>query len=163
MTELSAEAYAIVEGRHSDPFHYLGRHTEGDQTVVRAFLPEASNVEAVGEHGETASLARIHDAGLFAGALPNGSRRYQLRARFGNNVVELEDPYRFPPVLSDFDLYLLAEGTHTRLYEKLGAHPIVIDGVAGVAFAVFAPAARGVRGVGEFKFLAGRGRPRRVA
>src|SRR6184192_4002520 len=98
MTELSAEAYAIVEGRHSDPFHYLGRHTEGDQTVVRAFLPEASNVEAVGEHGETASLARIHDAGLFAGALPNGSRRYQLRARFVDNVVELEDPYRFPPV-----------------------------------------------------------------
>jgi len=91
MTELSAEAYAIVEGRHSDPFHYLGRHTEGDQTVVRAFLPEASNVEAVGEHGETASLARIHDAGLFAGALPNGSRRYQLRARFGNNVVDVDE------------------------------------------------------------------------
>jgi len=59
-------------------------------------LPEASKVEAVGEHGETASLARIHDAGLFAGALPNGSRRYQLRARFGETVVELDDPYRFP-------------------------------------------------------------------
>src|SRR5665647_2891664 len=47
MTRLSAEAYAIVEGRHSDPFHYLGLHTEGDRTVVRAFLPEASNVEAL--------------------------------------------------------------------------------------------------------------------
>ena len=74
MTKLSAEAYAIVEGRHSDPFHYLGLHTEGDQTVVRAFLPEASKVEAIDEHGETAPLARIHDAGLFAGALPNGSQ-----------------------------------------------------------------------------------------
>ena len=52
MTKLSAEAYAIVEGRHSDPFHYLGVHTEGDKTVVRAFLPEASKVEAIGEqHG----------------------------------------------------------------------------------------------------------------
>src|SRR5258707_4572147 len=79
MTKLSAEAYAIVEGRHSDPFHYLGLHTEGGKTVVRAFLPEASNVEAVGEHGETAALARIHDAGLFAGSPPNGSRRYQVR------------------------------------------------------------------------------------
>ena len=68
MTKLSAEAYAIVEGRHSDPFHYLGLHTEGGKTVVRAFLPEASNVEAIGEHGEAAVLARIHDAGLFAGA-----------------------------------------------------------------------------------------------
>ena len=35
MTKLSAEAYAIVEGRHSDPFHYLGLHTEGGRTVVR--------------------------------------------------------------------------------------------------------------------------------
>src|ERR1700746_1168234 len=96
MTKLSAEAYAIIEGRHSDPFHYLGLHTEGDRSVVRAFLPEATNVEAIGEHGETAQLVRIHDAGLFAGALPNGSRRYQLRARFGETVVELDDPYRFP-------------------------------------------------------------------
>ena len=52
MSKLSAEAYAIVEGRHADPFHYLGMHTEGDRTVVRAFLPEASNVEAIGEHGD---------------------------------------------------------------------------------------------------------------
>src|SRR3954470_1019134 len=162
MTELPAEAYAIVEGRHSDPFHYLGRHTEGDQTIVRAFLPEASNVEAVGEHGETASLARIHDAGLFAGALPNGSRRYQLRARFGNNVVELEAPYRFPPVLSEFDLYLLGEGTHQRLYDKLGAHPTTLEGVAGVAFVVLAPNARRVSVVGDFNFWDARRHPMRV-
>src|SRR5256885_3636542 len=97
MTKLPAEAYAIIEGRHSDPFRYLGLHKEGDKTVVRAFLPEASKVEAIGERGDVASLARIHDAGLFAGALPNGSERYQLRARFGDDVVDLEDPYRFPP------------------------------------------------------------------
>src|SRR5260370_9418802 len=111
MTKVCAEAYASVEGRHSDPFHYLGGHTEGDKTVVRAFLPEASKVDAIGEHGETATLARIHDAGLFAGALPNGSKRYQLRARFGENVVDLADPYRFPPALTDFDRYLLVEAT----------------------------------------------------
>lgn len=110
MNKLSAEAYAIIEGRHSDPFRYLGLHKEGDKTVVRAFLPEASKVEAVGERGDVASLAGIHDAGLFAGALPNGPERYQLRAQFGDDVVQLEDPYRFPPVLSDFDLYLLGEG-----------------------------------------------------
>ncbi|HJZ19316.1 MAG TPA: 1,4-alpha-glucan branching enzyme, partial [Bradyrhizobium sp.] len=73
MTHLSSEAYAIVEGRHSDPFRYLGPHAEGDKTVVRAFLPEASGVDAIDEHGETAPLARIHAAGLFAGTLPNGS------------------------------------------------------------------------------------------
>src|SRR5258708_8279084 len=119
MTKLPAEAYAIIEGRHSDPFHYLGLHKEGDKTVVRAFLPEASNVEAIGEHGEAAALARIHDAGLFAGALPDGSRRYQLRARFGETVVKLDDPYRFPPVLTDFDRFLLAEGTHPHISPTL--------------------------------------------
>jgi 1,4-alpha-glucan branching enzyme len=142
MSKLSAEANAIIEGRHSDPFRYLGLHKEGDETVVRAFLPEASKVEAIGERGDVASFARIHDAGLFAGALPNGSERYQLRARFGDDVVDLEDPYRFPPVLSDFDLYLLGEGTHQHLYDKLGAHPMTLDGVAGVAFVVLAPNAR---------------------
>src|SRR6202045_3740798 len=152
MPKLSGEAYAIVEGRHSDPFRYLGVHTEGGKTVVRAFLPEASNVEAVGEHGETAVLARIHDAGLFAGTLPNGSKRYQLRARFGEKVVDLDDPYRCPPVLTDFDLYLLGEGTHQRLYDKLGAHPMTLDGVPGVAFVVLAPNAQRVSLVGDFNF-----------
>src|ERR1700675_392225 len=162
MTKLSAEAYAIVEGRHSDPFRYLGLHTEGDKTVVRVFLPEASKVDAIDEHGEAAALARIHDDGLFAGALPNGSRRYQLRARFGETVVDLDDPYRFPPVLTEFDLYLLGEGTHQRLYDKLGAHPMTLDGVDGVAFVVFAPNARRVSVVGDFNFWNPRRHPMRV-
>ena len=62
MTKLSAEAYAIVEGRHSDPFHYLGLHKENGKAVVRVFLPEASKVDAIDEHGEAATLTRIHDA-----------------------------------------------------------------------------------------------------
>ena len=129
---------------------------------MRAFLPEASNVEAIGEHGETAPLARIHDAGLFAGAMPNGSKRYRLRARFGDHVVDLDDPYRFPPVLSDFDLYLLGEGTHLRIYDKLGAHPMQLDGVDGVAFVVLAPNARRVSVVGDFNFWDARRHPMRV-
>src|SRR5215207_5309575 len=162
MTKLPAEAYAIIEGKHSDPFRYLGMHSEGGHSVVRAFIPEASNVEAVGEHGETAPLQRIHDAGLFAGALPNGSKRYQLRARFGENVVDLDDPYRFPPVLSDFDLYLLGEGTHRRIYDKLGAHPMTMDGVEGVESVVLAPNARRVSVVGDFNFWNARRHPMRV-
>ena len=152
MSKLPAEAYAIVEGRHSDPFRYLGPHLENDHAVIRAFLPRASDVEAVDEHGHAATLARLHEAGLFAGELPRGVTRYQLRARFGDTIVELQDPYRFPPILSDFDLYLLGEGTHQHLYEKLGAHPMMLDGVSGVAFVVFAPNARRVSVVGDFNF-----------
>jgi 1,4-alpha-glucan branching enzyme len=161
MTKLSREAYAILEGRHSDPFHYLGPHDEGGQTVVRAFLPDAATVETIAEHGEVGALARIHHAGLFAGALPNGARRYQLRARFGDHVVDLEDPYRFPPVLSDYDLYLLGEGTQRRLYDKLGAHPLQLEAVDGVAFVVWAPNARRVSVVGDFNGWDARRHPMR--
>jgi len=89
MTRLSAEAYAIVEGRHSDPFHYLGPHMENDRPIVRAFLPQASDVEAIDESGRTAVLTRVHDAGLFTGSLPDGTSRYQLRARFGDDPCML--------------------------------------------------------------------------
>ena len=44
MSSLSPEAYAVIEGRHSDPFHYLGPHVEGDVPVVRVFLPDAEGV-----------------------------------------------------------------------------------------------------------------------
>jgi 1,4-alpha-glucan branching enzyme len=162
MTELTAEAYAILEGRHSDPFQYLGPHSESGRTVVRAFLPEAQKVDAIAPHGEATALTRIHDDGLFAGFLPNGSNVYQLRARFGETVVDLDDPYRFPPVLTDYDLYLLGEGTHQRLYEKLGAHPTVLEGVPGVGFVVLAPNARQVSVVGDFNFWNPRRHPMRV-
>ena len=162
MNNLPAEAYAIVEGRHSDPFHYLGLHVENNQPVLRAFLPQASDVQAIDDHGRTTALARLHDAGLFAGTLPSNTTRYQLRARFGDTVVELQDPYRFPPILTDFDLYLLGEGTHQRLYDKLGAHPMMLDGIAGVGFVVLAPNARRVSVVGDFNFWEPRRHPMRM-
>src|SRR6185369_7166193 len=61
-----------------------------------------------------------------------------------------DDPYRFPPVLSDYDLHLLAEGTHHTAHERLGAHLREIDGVAGIAFALWAPNARRVAVIGDF-------------
>ncbi len=162
MTVLPTEASAVIEGRHSDPFHYLGLHVEGGTPVVRVFLPDAEEVKVVDDEGHESELCRMHEAGLFAGRLSNGARRYRVRARFGERVVELEDPYRFPPVLSDLDLYLLGEGTHMHLYEKLGAHAMVHDGVAGVAFAVLAPDARRVSVVGDFNFWDGRRHAMRV-
>jgi len=53
-------------------------------------------------------------------------------------------------VLTDFDLHLLAEGTHYRTYEKLGAHLREVNGIAGVHFAVWAPNATHVSVVGDF-------------
>jgi 1,4-alpha-glucan branching enzyme len=159
---LSPEAYAVIEGRHPDPFHYLGWHPDGETPTVRAFLPDAAEVAAIDEDGRATVLPRIHDAGLFAGHLQSRRPRYRLRARFGDRVIEMEDPYRFAPVLSDLDLHLLAEGRHLRLYDKLGAHPMEMDGVHGVAFAVFVPGACRVSVVGDFNFWDGRRHAMRV-
>ena len=52
--------------------------------------------------------------------------------------------------LSEFDLYLIGEGTHYRAYEKLGAHLTERDGRRGVHFAVWAPNAKLVSVIGDF-------------
>jgi 1,4-alpha-glucan branching enzyme len=55
-----------------------------------------------------------------------------------------------PHVVSDLDAHLFCEGTHARIYEKLGAHLTTRDGIAGTQFAVWAPNARAVSVVGDF-------------
>jgi 1,4-alpha-glucan branching enzyme len=159
---ISPAAQAIIDGRHADPFDYLGLHIENDQPVVRVFLPNASQVKVLDDAGHVSELPRIHDAGLFVGRVTVQNGHYRLRANFGEREVEFEDAYRFPPILSDLDLHLLGEGTHLQLYDKLGAHPMRLDGVDGVAFVVFAPNARRVSVVGDFNFWDGRRHAMRV-
>jgi 1,4-alpha-glucan branching enzyme len=64
-------------------------------------------------------------------------------------------------LLSDLDLYLFGEGNHTRIYEKLGAHPMTRDGVDGTHFAVWAPNAARVSVIGDFNGWDGRSHPMR--
>jgi 1,4-alpha-glucan branching enzyme len=59
-------------------------------------------------------------------------------------------PSRHMTLLTEDDLYLFNEGNHFRLYQKLGAHPMTAEGVAGTYFAVWAPNARRVSVMGEF-------------
>jgi 1,4-alpha-glucan branching enzyme len=162
MNSISPAAQAIINGNHADPFNYLGWHFENDNPVVRVFLPDASTVKVLDGEGHVSDLPRIHDAGLFAGPVAARDPHYRLRAKFGDNEVEFEDAYRFPPILSELDLHLLGEGTHLQLYDKLGAHPMKLEGVDGTAFAVFAPNARRVSVVGDFNFWDGRRHAMRV-
>lgn len=162
MNSLPPDAQAVVELRHHDPFRYLGRHPSDDRWVVRVFLPDADEVKVVNPKGKAAALHRLHDAGLFEGVLQNKSLEYRVRARYGERQVEMEDPYRFSPVLSEFDLFLLGAGTHLQLYERLGAHPMVHEGVPGVVFVVFAPGAQRVSVVGDFNQWDGRRHAMRV-
>jgi 1,4-alpha-glucan branching enzyme len=160
----AGDVEALVAARHGDSFAVLGLHETPPGWAIRALVPGAEAVEAIGGDGALlASLARRHDAGFFEGlaAGVTGRRHYRLRARRGADAWEFEDPFAFGPVLGPVDDYLMVEGTHKRLYEKLGAHPMVHDGVAGVHFAVWAPHARRVSVVGDFNSWDGRRHPMR--
>jgi 1,4-alpha-glucan branching enzyme len=110
-------------------------------------------------------MARLHPAGLFEAVFPDRREPFPYRLRWadaGRAEYEAEDPYRFPSTLSGYDLHLLGEGSHYRIYEKLGAHCAFLAGVAGVTFAVWAPNARRVSLVGDFNGWDGRRHPMRL-
>ena len=68
----------------------------------------------------------------------------------------------FPPTLGDVDIHLIGEGRHERLWEVLGARPMAHEGVDGVRFSVWAPAAKDVRVVGDWNAWDGRVHPMRT-
>jgi 1,4-alpha-glucan branching enzyme len=156
---------ALAAGKHGAPFDVLGPHTltlDGQRVwLVRTYQPGAEGVSLIptsasgattGKEPEAIPMQRLHPSGLFSLVLPGEPPlAYTLDVHFPFGFTRrVFDPYAFPPVLSDYDLYLIGEGTHLKLWERLGAHPTVVDGVAGVAFAVWAPTARRVSVVGEF-------------
>jgi 1,4-alpha-glucan branching enzyme len=154
---------ALRLGRHGDPYAVLGPHTGVDgSTWVTAFLPGATAVQAVA--GARAwPLDPVHADGIFSGTTALAAANYQLRVRWHDATKSLiEDPYRFGMVLGDMDVWLLGEGSHLRPYEVLGALPRTLDGVAGTAFAVWAPNASRVSIVGDFNFWDGRRHPMRL-
>ena len=145
----------ICQGAHGDPFAVLGPHATHDgRTSVRVFVPGADQVLVVATPSQQvlATLARRHDDGFFEQALTSAlTSPYQLHVRWGDgSVVVMDDPYRFGPLLGDMDLWLLAEGTHLRPFEVMGAQLTTMDGVAGTRFAVWAPNASRVSVVGDF-------------
>ncbi len=149
---------ALVAGRHPDPFSVLGVCRSSGGWIVRALIHGADRLEAFGRDGRPlGEMRRLHPAGLFESS-PSGQRQDvgHYQAHGGAKSWRVVDPYLFGPVLGPLDDYYAAEGSHLRLYDKLGAHLIEHDGVPGVHFAVWAPNARRVSVVGDFNDWDGR-------
>jgi 1,4-alpha-glucan branching enzyme len=151
----------LVEGRYENPFGLLGPHEVNHSgrraMAVRALLPNSTQAWVVDPaHNLTLRpMRRIHPAGLFEAICPvrtdEKPPRYQLRvADQTGKKTTMHDPYSFPHLLTDYDLYLLNEGRHWQCYERLGAHLRQIDGVEGVHFAVWAPNATSISVIGDF-------------
>jgi 1,4-alpha-glucan branching enzyme len=154
---------ALAGARHADPFSILGPHVDGDALVIRAFQPSADRVEVVHAGGVT-EMAGAHDSGGFETRLP-GHREvidYRLRVTYRDgHVATLDDPYRYGRVITEYDIYLFAQGRHTRIYDRLGANLMRIGDADGVHFGVWAPNADRVSVVGDFNAWDGRVHPMR--
>ncbi|AXJ95997.1 MULTISPECIES: 1,4-alpha-glucan branching protein GlgB [unclassified Sphingomonas] len=151
MTPSRAAIDALVEGRHDDPFALLGVFAAPKGSFARALVPGAETVEAHDLAGASLGpLARIDGRGLFEGVLPGDPQPLKYKAQGFGAEWWLTDPYSFGPVLGPTDDYLMAEGTHLRLWDKVGAHWIEHEGAHGTHFAVWAPNARRVSVVGDF-------------
>jgi 1,4-alpha-glucan branching enzyme len=154
---------ALGAARHSDPFSILGPHVIDGSVIVRAFHPSAETVAVASAHGAT-PMTRVHGAGIFEAAFPGVPEIFDYRLRISypdGHAAEIDDPYRYGRVITEYDLYLFAQGRHTRIYEKLGAHLMRIGDADGVHFAVWAPNAERVSVVGDFNLWDGRVHPMR--
>ncbi|TIP88401.1 MAG: 1,4-alpha-glucan branching protein GlgB [Mesorhizobium sp.] len=160
----AGDVAAIVAGTHGDPFAVLGVHEVDKGFVARCFVPHAEFVTAYTLTGKNAGeLSRRDEAGFFEGSLSLRKRQpLRYHARNAGGDWWLTDPYSFGPVLGPLDDYYIAEGSHLRLFDKLGAHLIDHEGASGVHFAVWAPNARRVSVVGDFNEWDGRRHTMRV-
>jgi 1,4-alpha-glucan branching enzyme len=150
---------ALAEARHADPFGVLGPHVAPNGVVIRAIVPTAEHVTITHNGSPGIDMACRHPAGIFEATIAGAKDipDYRLRVSYqGGGTAVIDDAYRYGRILTDYDLYLFAEGKHTRIYDKLGAHAITVGEASGVHFAVWAPTLSRERG----RRLQRLGRPR---
>jgi 1,4-alpha-glucan branching enzyme len=171
--KMSQPLRSLLAARNADPFGILGPHPidspAGRRWVVRAFQPRAMEANLFLPEQTSLPMHRLLNTGFFEVELP-GTRelapvpstyRIRFRTEYGEEF-EGYDPYAFPYLLTEFDIYLMGEGRHYDTYEKLGAHLKMLEGIKGTHFAVWAPSAKRVSVVGDFNRWDGRVHPMRA-
>ena len=149
----------LVYSEASNPHAMLGPHLTEDGLLIQALVPTAAEISVkISTTGKKYPMELADEAGFFAALIPRKSKTpYTLEVTYDNGVTEeLCDPYSFAPQYREEDLKKFAAGIHYTIYEKMGAHPMTIDGVSGVYFSVWAPCAMRVSVVGDFNLWDGR-------
>ncbi len=148
----------LIAGKNNNPKKLLGLHDYYKGQVVTTYKPHAVCVKVMSSTGKNVmEMEPVGEDGFFGLYLPKKVyKNYVFETTYEDgSTVTLADPYAFEPQISDMDIYLFAEGKHYEIYEKLGAHPMKLNGVEGTYFAVWAPNARRVSVVGDFNMWDG--------
>lgn len=149
----------IVYAEEDKPYDFLGAHRMEDGTLIQAYFPDATAVSVL-YRGKEYPMECADEGGFFAALLEQKNvKAYRYRVMYAEGETEVEDCYRFAPTLSEKEMEAFSQGIHYTVYNMLGAHPMTVDGVEGVRFAVWAPNAVRVSVVGDFNFWDGRRHP----
>jgi len=148
---------AIEYAECDNPHEIMGAHPTKDGVLVQGFFPTAVSV-IVKTEKQTYPMERMDEDGFYAALLPQKKvLPYELEVTYDNEETEcFADAYAFEPVITEAELKKFNAGICYEIYDKLGAHPMEIDGVKGVLFAVWAPMAIRVSVVGDFNLWDGR-------
>ena len=152
----------LVYSEENQPHDFLGAFITDDGILVQAFFPTAAEV-SVKTKDSSAKMELMDENGFFAVLLP-GTKipEYTLEVRYDDGrKVSFADPYSFDPQLPEKILKKFKAGICYDIYRYLGSHPMTVNGVAGMYFAVWAPNAVRVSLVGDFNDWDGRRLPMR--
>ena len=153
------EIEAVVYGEETAPRDVMGPRPTPDGVLIQGFFPEARAAAVV--TGRTKYEMELEDeAGYYAVLIPG--RRipdYEFQVEFEKETKNFKDAYAFGGLLTEEDERAFLGGVYYEAYKKMGAHPMVMNGVAGTHFAVWAPNAVRVSVVGEFNNWDGRALP----
>ena len=147
----------LEQGIINAPQDLLGCHIfkEKDVQIFTAYRPCAQAIWVINTRGRViGEMEPMEPEGLFGYVIEKKSQRikhYRLRVKYAeDDIIEIDDPYAFDKFFGELDKYLLSEGNHHKIYNRLGAHPMKRNGVEGTQFAVWAPNACSVSVIGEF-------------
>ena len=154
-----AEIEGIIYSEEDNPHRILGAHVVGNNVLIQAFFPGAKAVRVqMEEEDKSHRMESVDEAGFFVALLTGKTiKPYEYIVEYEDGALKkIKDPYNFKPQITKRDTEKFNSGIHYTIYEKLGAHPMTIDGVDGIYFAVWAPNALRVSTVGDFNGWDGR-------
>ena len=153
------EIEEIIYSDGDDPHRILGAHKVGSSYLIQAFYPDALSVKVYIENSKKSYDMELADeAGFYAAIVPyvDKLKYYYIIKDTEGIETKKYDPYAFEALMDREDFIKLGSGIHFRIFEKLGAHPMTRNGVAGTEFAVWAPSAARVSVIGDFNDWDGR-------